>query len=69
VVCDAASTVLAVIELDDRSHDDPRRSKADQDKEAALAAAGIRLIRWNAAVLPGFDQIAADLFGAEASSA
>lgn len=68
VVCDTSSTVRAVIELDDRSHDDPQRSKADQDKEAALVAAGIRLIRWNAAVLPSFDEIAADL-GAETNSA
>jgi hypothetical protein len=63
VVCDQAATVLAVIELDDRSHDDPRRSKADQDKDAALSAASIRLLRWNATSIPSFDEIAAEFQG------
>lgn len=52
VVCGKDSTVLAAIELDDKSHDSASRVKADQKKEKATAAAGVRLIRWHVKSLP-----------------
>lgn len=52
VVCAKDASVLAVIELDDSSHDRPGRQDADARKEKALTAAGIRLIRWRATALP-----------------
>jgi hypothetical protein len=52
LVCATDSTVLAAIELDDRSHESPARVAADVKKERASAAAGIPLIRWNVKALP-----------------
>jgi len=46
VVCRRDFSVAAVIELDDSTHDAPARRKADADKDAALSAAGIKVIRW-----------------------
>jgi len=45
-------TVTGVIELDDRSHDHPRRQDADRRKAAVLSAAGIPLHRVNVNPLP-----------------
>ncbi len=52
VVCAKDASVLAVIELDDSSHDRPSRQDSDARKEKALTAAGVRLIRWRATALP-----------------
>ncbi len=52
VVCAKDASVLAVIEVDDASHDRSVRRDADARKENALAAAGVRLIRWRATALP-----------------
>lgn len=52
VICERDFRVAAVIELDDRSHDHPRRQDADARKAAALAAAGIPLHRLNVNPLP-----------------
>ena len=52
VVCEKDSTVLAAIELDDRSHESNRRSATDEKKNKATADAGLRLIRWNVKALP-----------------
>jgi hypothetical protein len=52
VVCAKDSSVLAAIELDDKSHDTAVRAEADQRKDRATEAAGIRLIRWQARSLP-----------------
>jgi very-short-patch-repair endonuclease len=56
VVCSKDSSIIAVIELDDASHEREDRKVADAKKEKALAAAGIRIIRWQAKSLP--DEIA-----------
>ena len=56
VVCGKDSTVLAAIELDDKSHESNRRSATDEKKNKATAAAGLRLIRWNVKALP--DEVA-----------
>lgn len=52
VVCAKDSRILAVIELDDTSHERNYRRAADAKKDRALTSAGIRLIRWNVKSLP-----------------
>jgi very-short-patch-repair endonuclease len=52
VVCAKDATVLATIELDDKSHEAARRLDTDGKKDKATAAAGIRMIRWNVRAIP-----------------
>ncbi|MBK6616658.1 DUF2726 domain-containing protein [Ottowia sp.] len=53
VVCDKASgKVLAVIELDDASHEQEERRRADEEKDRALEAAGVKIFRWTMRTLP-----------------
>jgi very-short-patch-repair endonuclease len=52
LICLKDATIVAAVELDDSSHDGPRRREADQRKERALTAAGIRLVRWSVKELP-----------------
>ena len=46
VICDKSFKALAVIELDDASHDKPARVGTDAKKDKVLADAGLRLVRW-----------------------
>ncbi len=55
VICAKDSTVLAVVELDDKSHEAISRAETDEKKNKATSAAGIRLIRWHVKAIP--DQI------------
>jgi hypothetical protein len=57
VVCAKDATVIAAIELDDKTHDAPSRIEADTKKEQATQAAGIQLIRWHVKTLPDHDAI------------
>jgi hypothetical protein len=52
VVCTKDSTVLAAIELDDKSHEAASRVETDRKKEKATRDAGVRLIRWHVKALP-----------------
>ena len=52
VVCSKDSTVLAVIELDDKSHESKSRAATDEKKNKATADAGLRLVRWHVKALP-----------------
>lgn len=52
VICLKDSSVVAAIEIDDRSHARLRRATADDTKNRALQAAGVPLLRWQAASLP-----------------
>ncbi|MCL6527109.1 MAG: DUF2726 domain-containing protein [Thermaceae bacterium] len=52
VVCNKDSSVVAVIELDDLSHQRKDRQVADAKKDKALASAGIPVIRWQAKAIP-----------------
>lgn len=52
VVCSKDSTVIAVIELDDATHNSERRRDADAKKNKTFEAAGIRVVRWQAKALP-----------------
>jgi hypothetical protein len=61
VVCGKDSTVLAAIELDDKTHESGRRNDTDEKKNKATADAGLRLIRWNVKALPDETAIQAQL--------
>jgi len=52
VVCAKDSSVLAVVELDDSTHERAHRKQADAKKDKAIAAAGIRIVRWNVKTIP-----------------
>lgn len=52
VVCAKDSTVLAAVELDDKSHENAGRADTDAKKDKATSAAGVRLIRWHVKALP-----------------
>jgi Protein of unknown function (DUF2726) len=57
VLCRPDLSVVVVIELDDRSHERPKRQAADARKNKALADAGIRLVRIPAGRLPSEDAL------------
>jgi hypothetical protein len=57
VLCRSDLSVIAVIELDDRSHERRDRQAADGRKTKALADAGIRLVRVPAGTLPSKEQL------------
>jgi len=52
VVCSKDSSIVAIIELDDSSHEREDRKAADAKKDKALSSAGIRIIRWQVKLLP-----------------
>lgn len=52
VVCTKDSTVIAAIELDDKTHEGSSRASTDEKKNKASADAGLRLIRWHVRSLP-----------------
>lgn len=55
VVCERRTMrVIAAVELDDRTHDPER----DQRRDALMAAAGIRTLRWDSRSKPSEAQIA-----------
>jgi hypothetical protein len=57
VLCRSNLSVIAVIELDDRSHERADRRRADARKNKALADADIRLVRIPAGRLPTEDDL------------
>lgn len=59
VLCRSDLSVVAVIELDDRTHAWPKRKAADARKNKALADARIRLVRIPAGRLPSPDTLRA----------
>ncbi|TBR14243.1 MAG: DUF2726 domain-containing protein [Rugosibacter sp.] len=52
VVCNKDSSIVAVIELDDATHQREDRQAADAKKDKALASAGVRIVRWHAKSIP-----------------
>ena len=52
IVCLKDSTVIAAVELDDKTHEKEMRVKADAKKGKALSAVGIELIHWHVSALP-----------------
>jgi hypothetical protein len=61
VVCAKDSTVIAAIELDDKSHESESRVRTDGKKDKATADAGLRLFRWNVRSLPSEGTIREEL--------
>jgi very-short-patch-repair endonuclease len=61
IVCTKDSTPIAVIELDDKTHEQQARVEADQKKNAATNAAGLKVIRWNVKSIPDMKEIQAQL--------
>jgi predicted secreted protein len=59
VLCRSDLSVVTVIELDDRTHQWPKRKAADARKNKALADARIRLVRIPAGRLPSPDTLRA----------
>lgn len=52
VVCLKDSTVVAAVELDDKTHEKASRVQADAKKEKALSSAGVAIVRWHINALP-----------------
>ena len=52
VLCSKDLTIVAVIELDDASHEKADRQAADAKKDKALGSAGIRIVRWHVKSIP-----------------
>jgi len=67
VICDKAATVIAAIELDDKSHESERRIDSDAKKGKATTDAGLRLIRWHVKSLPDELTIQRELSASDAS--
>jgi very-short-patch-repair endonuclease len=59
VVCNKDSSIVAVIELDDATHQRDDRQAADSKKDKALASAGVRIVRWHVKCLPDVPTIQA----------
>lgn len=57
VVCGKDSTVIAAVELDDKSHQSTARVETDAKKSKASADAGLKLVRWNVRALPDTEAI------------
>lgn len=63
VVCDPAGAVVAVIELDDRTHERRR----DELRDARLKQAGIRTVRYQSKARPSLSAIQQDILGIKKS--
>lgn len=61
VVCNKDFSIVAVIELDDSTHQKTYREAADAKKDKALEDAKIKIIRWQAKSLPELSAIKAAL--------
>lgn len=61
VVCNKDSSIVAVIELDDATHQKEDRQAADAKKDKALASANVRVIRWQAKAIPDVANIQSTL--------
>jgi very-short-patch-repair endonuclease len=59
VVCNKDSSIVAVIELDDATHQREDRQVADKKKDKALGSAEIRVMRWQAKSIPDITAIQA----------
>lgn len=57
LVCLKDFTIVAAIELDDKTHNNLKVKQLDNKKEESLRASGIELIRWHAESMPTIDAI------------
>lgn len=63
VVCLPDFTVVAAIELDDKSHTSPDRVRADTNKETAMRLAGHPLLRFKVRKMPTVEELRAAIRG------
>lgn len=68
VVCAKDSTVIAVIELDDSSHNQEKRRQTDAKKNKATEAAAIKIIRWNVKDIPDVARIKVAILAQEVAA-
>ena len=61
LICDRAFGVIAVIELDDSSHN--RKREKDAKRDEIVKEAGVRTIRWRGTKLPSREEIRAAVLG------
>lgn len=59
VICKKDASIVAVIELDDSTHQKIDRQIADTKKDKALEAAAIKVVRWQAKSIPDLTEIKA----------
>ena len=59
VICKKDASIVAVIELDDSTHQKLDRQIADNKKDKALEAAAIKVVRWQAQSIPDLSEIKA----------
>lgn len=59
VVCNKDSSIVAIIELDDATHQREDRQAADAKKDKALTSASVRIVRWQAKSIPDIAAIQA----------
>ena len=59
VICKKDASIVAVIELDDSTHQKLDRQIADTKKDKALEAAAIKVVRWQAKSIPDLTEIKA----------
>lgn len=52
VICGKDASIVAAIELDDKTHQKDSRREADEKKNKALASAGVKLVRWQVNAMP-----------------
>ena len=57
VICRKDSSIIAAIELDDKTHEQELRKEADLKKNKALESANIQLIRWKTNQMPNLEDI------------
>lgn len=61
VICNKDSSIVAVVELDDNTHQKTSRQTADAKKNKALESAEIKIIRWQVKSIPDVATIKAAL--------
>jgi hypothetical protein len=57
LICDQDFSIIAAIELDDKTHYSQDAIKRDTKKNTNLQAAKVRLIRWHAESMPSLEEI------------
>jgi len=64
VIADQNMKVIAIIELDDPSHDAKGRREKDEKRDAMLQSAGYRTLRYDGRMLPEEEEIRYDIIAA-----
>jgi very-short-patch-repair endonuclease len=60
-LCRKDGSILAVIEIDEKSHSSGKRTEDDRVKDKIIEAAGIPILRWKATPLPSEETMRSDI--------